>query len=82
MFVGPQKRLTLRLLGRPCVDHIIREVEVLRHSHFEISYEIVISIEIGLTDKSFYHSDLYLRDGSGKRCRNTSLLYLYLETLT
>lgn len=59
MLVSPQERLTPRLILSPCVDYIVSEIEIIRNLYLEIPYKILISVEIRMFKKSFYHYQLH-----------------------
>ncbi len=47
--VGPEQRRFVGVALSPAVDHIIAEIEILRHHHLIILFKIRIILECGLS---------------------------------
>ncbi len=53
LLIAPDQGLFLRLLFGPGVHHVKAEVEVLRHVHFIIGFEILVGVELD-TGQEFF----------------------------
>ena len=44
----PEYRLFIGLFGRPCVDHVVSEIEVFRYIDMEVFHEVFLGSKHGL----------------------------------
>ncbi len=58
LVVGPEQSALVGLLGGPCVDHIVSEIEVVGYVDTEIIDKILLRREAATFCETFYHDDV------------------------